>query len=54
MDLIELYCSVDDFWKSFKNEWDRHLIDAGGSKSGPDPQVINSLNDDDRGSLSPV
>jgi hypothetical protein len=39
MDLVELYCSVDDFWKSFKNEWDRHLIDAAGSKRGPDPEL---------------
>jgi hypothetical protein len=25
MDLTLLYCSVDDFWKSFKQEWDKHL-----------------------------
>ena len=25
--LVELYCSVDDFWKFFKTEWDKHLID---------------------------
>lgn len=24
MDLTELYCSIDDFWKFFKDEWNRH------------------------------
>lgn len=37
MDLVRLYCSVDDFWKSFKLEWDRHLIDMGKTKRGPEP-----------------
>lgn len=37
MDLVELYCSVDDFWKTFKRDWDRHLIDLGKSKRGPEP-----------------
>ena len=35
MDLTELYCSVDNFWKSFKQEWKKHLISAGNSKRGP-------------------
>jgi len=35
MNLTELYCDVDDFWKSFKQEWDKHLIDSGSSKRGP-------------------
>ena len=39
MDLIKLYCSVDDFWKSFKQEWDKHLIAAGKSKRGPEPEL---------------
>lgn len=25
-ELVELYCSIDDFRKSFKSEWDKHLI----------------------------
>ena len=29
MDLTELYCNIDDFWKYFKQEWDKHLIDRG-------------------------
>ncbi len=33
----ELYCNVDDFWKSFKQEWDKHLIDSHKSKRGPEP-----------------
>jgi len=26
-DLVELFCSIDDFWKTFKSKWDAHLID---------------------------
>ena len=36
--LVELYCSVDDFWKQFKNEWDKHLIDRA-HPHGPDPEL---------------
>lgn len=39
MCLIELYCTIDDFWKSFKEEWDKHLIDSGKSKRGPEPEL---------------
>jgi hypothetical protein len=39
MDLTALYCSVDDFWKSFKQEWDKHLIDSGKTKRGPEPRL---------------
>ena len=39
MCLIELYCTVDDFWKFFKKEWDQHLIDSGKSKRGPEPEL---------------
>lgn len=39
MCLVELYCSVDDFWQSFKQEWDKHLIDRGKPARGPDPQL---------------
>ncbi len=37
--LVELYCSVDDFWKSFKYDWDKHLIDSGKLKRGPEPKL---------------
>lgn len=37
-DLVELYCSIDDFWKFFKNEWDKHLIDRTWPH-GPDPEL---------------
>lgn len=37
-ELVELYCSVDDFWKFFKSEWDKHLIDRTWPH-GPDPQL---------------
>jgi hypothetical protein len=39
MDLTILYCSIDDFWKSFKQEWDKHLIDNGKAKRGPEPKL---------------
>lgn len=39
MNLIALFCSIDDFWKTFKNEWDKHLIGTGKSKRGPEPRL---------------
>ena len=39
MDLTALYCDVDDFWKSFKQEWDKHLIDYGKKKRGPESKL---------------
>ena len=24
--LVELYCSIDDFWKDFSKQWEQHLI----------------------------
>lgn len=39
MDLVELYCSIDDFWKSFRHEWNRHLIDVKKPKRGPEPEL---------------
>jgi hypothetical protein len=27
-DLVELFSSIDDFWKTFKPEWDTHLIET--------------------------
>ncbi|KIC70643.1 IS982-like element ISPasp2 family transposase [Candidatus Protochlamydia amoebophila] len=39
MDLIKLYCSVDDFWKSFEQKWNKQLIDHGKTKRGPQPEL---------------
>ena len=39
IDVTELYCTIDDFWKSFKQEWEKHLIDAGKAKRGPEPEL---------------
>lgn len=39
MDLVALYCSVDDFWKLFKKDWDQHLIESGASRRGPKPEM---------------
>ncbi len=38
LDLVELFCSIDDFWETFKSEWNAHLI-ANNSNRGPDPQM---------------
>lgn len=38
-DLTELYCAIDDFWKAFKQEWDKHLIDSGRGRRGPEPEL---------------
>lgn len=37
-DLVELYCSIDDFWKFFKSEWDKHLMDRTWPH-GPNPAL---------------
>lgn len=39
MCLVELYASVDDFWKSFKQEWEKHLIESAKPARGPDPEL---------------
>lgn len=38
-DLVELYSSVDDFWKLFKTEWDKHLLESNKTKRGPEPAL---------------
>jgi hypothetical protein len=38
-DLTALYCSVDDFWKLFEQEWKKHLIGYTKVKKGPDPEL---------------
>lgn len=38
-DLTTLYCTVDDFWKVFQQEWEKHLIDSGRLKRGPEPEL---------------
>jgi len=37
-ELTELYCAVDDFWKLFKSEWDKHLI-SHSRRHGPAPEL---------------
>jgi hypothetical protein len=39
MKLLELFCSIDDFWKTFKLKWENHLIGIGKSKRGPEPRL---------------
>lgn len=38
-DLIALFCAIDDFWKTFKSEWDSHLIESKRGRTGPKPQM---------------
>lgn len=37
--LVELYCSVEDFWNLFKTEWDKHLICHSKNSLGPEPEL---------------
>lgn len=39
MDVTELYCTIDDFWKSFKQEWEKHLVSSGKARRGPEPEL---------------
>ncbi|MBS4169205.1 IS982 family transposase [Parachlamydia sp. AcF125] len=39
MDLTALYCHIDDFWKTFKQEWDKHLIHSAKPKRGLEPEL---------------
>jgi hypothetical protein len=39
LDLTTLYSSVDDFWKIFKAEWEKHLIDSVKSNRGKEPEL---------------
>ena len=36
-DLTNLFCSIDDFWKKFKKDWEAHLLGTGKRKRGPEP-----------------
>ncbi len=38
-DLTTLFCSIDDFWKQFRNDWEQHLIGLGKSRRGPEPEL---------------
>lgn len=38
-DLVSLYFSVDNFWKAFKQEWDKSLLESGKSSRGPAPEL---------------
>ena len=41
-DLVELFCSIDDFWKTFKSEWNAHLIINSRGQRGPEPELSTS------------
>jgi len=40
--LVELYCSVDDFWKQFNAEWETHLIGNAKQKRGPASELSSA------------
>lgn len=42
MDLIELFCDVDDFWQAFSPEWHKRLLDEGFPKRTRVPQLCES------------
>lgn len=42
LDLTTLYCFVDDFWKKFRTEWEKYLIDKEKSHRGPEPELSTS------------
>lgn len=39
VDLTTLYCFVDDFWKIFRSEWEKHLLGCKQSHRGPEPEL---------------
>lgn len=38
-DLCTLFCSIDDFWQTFKRQWEQHLLSSGKKKRGPEPEL---------------
>jgi len=42
IDLTELFCSIDDFWKNFEPEWKRRLITEGASEPKREPGLCLS------------
>lgn len=35
--MTALFCSIDDFWKEFEDEWNKHLVSFSKQKRGPTP-----------------
>jgi hypothetical protein len=42
IDLIELFCSIDDFWKNFEPQWQERLIAEGKNESRREPGLCPS------------
>lgn len=47
MSLLELFCHVDDFWKTFAPLWHQTLLQAGKMKRRWAGKLTESRNDDD-------
>ena len=41
-DLTHLFCNIDDFWKIFKTEWNKYLLESQKVKRGPEPELSTS------------
>jgi hypothetical protein len=42
MDLLELFCDVDDFWQAFSPQWHKRLLKAGLPQRTRSPQLCES------------
>ena len=42
MDLLGLFCEVDDFWQAFSPQWEKHLISEGVRKRKRSPKLSES------------
>jgi hypothetical protein len=42
MDLLELFCDVDDFWQAFSPQWRQRLLEAGLAQPTRCPQLCES------------
>lgn len=39
LELTTLYCHIDDFWKAFRAEWEKHLLGSGKSRREPESEL---------------
>lgn len=42
IDVTRLFCTIDDFWKRFKTDWNKHLIESKKQKRGPKSRLSTS------------
>jgi hypothetical protein len=39
---MEAFAHIDDFWKGFKTQWEKHLLASGKKPRGPEPEMSMS------------